>query len=346
MNNISPQALLLAGLIGFGALTSSALAQISITIAPPILPIYAQPPIPGNGYLWTPGYWSWDPDNNDYYWVPGTWVVAPYEGALWTPGYWAFEDNNYAWRGGYWGAHIGYYGGINYGYGYSGNGYQGGYWNGGAFRYNREANNIGRSTIPNMYSARLENHGDERRSSFNGGNGGTRAQPSKSDLMINNMPHNRATNEQANHENAAHSSDEQRHSVNHGQPHVAATSELGNFKTGNIEPSHAAPPEAAHPAGTMHAGDMRPKGQHMTRPNQQPQNRNPQDQHMNQANRPAAAPNQPAHQQAQQPHPAPQQARPTPPQSRPEQQAHPAPQQSRPAPQSPRANEPHSAEHR
>ena len=28
---------------------------LSITIAPPILPVYVQPPIPAPGYLWTPG---------------------------------------------------------------------------------------------------------------------------------------------------------------------------------------------------------------------------------------------------------------------------------------------------
>jgi hypothetical protein len=31
---------------------------VSITIAPPALPIYVQPAIPAEGYLWTPGYWA------------------------------------------------------------------------------------------------------------------------------------------------------------------------------------------------------------------------------------------------------------------------------------------------
>ena len=39
---------------------------ISVTIAPPPLPLYAQPPIPGDGYIWTPGYWAWDPASGDY----------------------------------------------------------------------------------------------------------------------------------------------------------------------------------------------------------------------------------------------------------------------------------------
>ena len=68
----------------------SAQFAVSITIGPPALPIYEQPPIPTDGYLWTPGYWSYT--SNDYYWVPGTWVIAPSFGLLWTPGYWNLVD--------------------------------------------------------------------------------------------------------------------------------------------------------------------------------------------------------------------------------------------------------------
>jgi len=64
---------------------------ISVRIAPPPLPVYDQPICPGAGYIWTPGYWAYDPDNG-YYWVPGTWVLAPAPGLLWTPGYWGWSD--------------------------------------------------------------------------------------------------------------------------------------------------------------------------------------------------------------------------------------------------------------
>src|SRR5882757_5667005 len=109
---------------------SASLAQIvSIVVAPPILPVYEQPPIPAAGYMWTPGYWAYGDDG--YFWVPGTWVQPPSVGVLWTPGYWGWSNGVYAWNAGYWGPHIGYYGGINYGYGYVGTGYAGGYWSGG-----------------------------------------------------------------------------------------------------------------------------------------------------------------------------------------------------------------------
>src|SRR5665213_3302073 len=84
---------------------------VSIRIGPPALPVYAQPPCPGDGYLWTPGYWAYGPDG--YYWVPGVWVTPPRVGVLWTPGYWGFVGGNYLWHAGYWGPHVGFYGGVN-----------------------------------------------------------------------------------------------------------------------------------------------------------------------------------------------------------------------------------------
>ena len=84
--------------------------------------------------MWTPGYWAYGDDG--YYWVPGAWVPAPYEGALWTPGYWGWASGLYVWHRGYWGPHVGYYGGVNYGFGYMGVGFAGGVWRGGVFAYN------------------------------------------------------------------------------------------------------------------------------------------------------------------------------------------------------------------
>ncbi len=62
--------------------------SISANIAPPPLPVYAQPPCPYDGFLWTPGYWGYG--DMGYYWVPGVWVRPPHIGYLWTPCYWGF----------------------------------------------------------------------------------------------------------------------------------------------------------------------------------------------------------------------------------------------------------------
>ena len=133
--------------------------QEQIYQAPPALPSYDQPPAPGDGYIWTPGYWAFG--QGGYYWVPGAWVLPPYEDALWTPGYWGYEQTGYFWNAGYWGPEVGYYGGINYGFGYFGFGFYGGCWRDHRFWYNREYSHIpayGR----NVYSERYNGIRDAR----------------------------------------------------------------------------------------------------------------------------------------------------------------------------------------
>lgn len=223
--------------IAMAAVMAPMLAQadvsVFVNIAPPVLPVYVQPPIPGYGYIWTPGYWSWSDDYGDYYWVPGTWVTAPYVGALWTPGYWSASGDRYGWHDGYWGTRIGFYGGVNYGYGYAGVGYQGGYWDRGAFRYNRAANNI-TTNITNVYNTRVVNHFDGNRVSYNGGSGGVRLQPSRSELDVAHLPHVGPTSLQVQHQQTAIANPMQLASYNHGVPKVAATPAPGVFNAHNI----------------------------------------------------------------------------------------------------------------
>src|SRR5258708_27009822 len=128
--------------------SSAASAQVvlSVAIAPPPLVVYAQPICPGEGYIWAPGYWFYS-DDGGYFWVPGTWVSAPEVGFLWTPGYWGWENGLYVWNVGYWGPNVGFYGGIDYGFGYFGSGYEGGYWSGGQFFYNSRVNNVNVTVI-------------------------------------------------------------------------------------------------------------------------------------------------------------------------------------------------------
>src|SRR5579872_6930107 len=146
---------------------------VSVRIGPPALPVYAQPICPGPGYLWTPGYWAWN-DEGGYYWVPGTWVVAPV-GLLWTPGYWGWGDGAYLWHAGYWGPHIGFYGGINYGFGYGGVGFVGGEWRGGAFFYNTAVVRVNTVNVTNVYVNRTVVVNNESHVAFNGGEGGVTA---------------------------------------------------------------------------------------------------------------------------------------------------------------------------
>jgi len=50
------------------AIAAAAYGQINISVsfAPPELPVYEQPLCPGDGYLWTPGYWAYANDYDDY----------------------------------------------------------------------------------------------------------------------------------------------------------------------------------------------------------------------------------------------------------------------------------------
>lgn len=94
-------------------------AGISTAEAPPALRDETPPPPPDDGYVWAPGYWAW---GGGYYWVPGAWVLPPRGGLRWTPGYWAFARAGYVFHPGYWAPRVGFYGGINYGFGYAGAG--------------------------------------------------------------------------------------------------------------------------------------------------------------------------------------------------------------------------------
>ena len=135
--------------------------------------------------------------------MPGTWVLAPEPDYLWTPGYWGCEGGVYLWHAGYWGPHIGFYGGVNYGFGYSGDGYQGGYWQGGHMYYNRAVNNVGSTHITNVYNKTVINNVTVNRVSYNGGNGGYQARPTAAEEAAARDRHVAPTSVQQQHVQAA-----------------------------------------------------------------------------------------------------------------------------------------------
>jgi hypothetical protein len=216
-------------LLMFSPALSLAQISVSVSIAPPELPVYDQPPIPGDGYIWTPGYWAWGDDIQDYYWVPGTWVEAPQPEYLWTPGYWGAEGAVFIWHAGYWGPQVGFYGGVDYGYGYGGHGYEGGYWRDGHLFYNRAVVNVGSAHITNVYNKTVVNNISVTRVSFNGGNGGVRAQATAQEMAAARERHIEATSVQREHAQTARGNPALRASSNHGHPPIAATPRAGNF---------------------------------------------------------------------------------------------------------------------
>ena len=258
--------------------TSSANANVfvSVAIAPPAIPVYVQPLCPTPGYVWIPGYWAWAPDG--YYWVPGYWAAPPFVGALWTPGWWGWSDSAYIWHAGYWGPHVGFYGGINYGFGYFGVGYVGGYWRGDSFYYNTAVNNVNVNVIHNTYNRTVTvQNTNVTRVSYNGGAGGVTAQPTTQDRIAERDRHREATSMQLQHERSASLDRGQFASVNHGTPSVTATPRA-NFRSGSAAatgtgaPRHEQRAQTSRPQ-TQAQGSQEPRAMHQGAPQGRPEAR-------------------------------------------------------------------------
>lgn len=208
------------------ALPGTATAQVSIGIsvgvAPPALPVYDQPICPAPNYIWTPGYWAWGPYG--YYWVPGTWVEPPAVGLLWTPGYWGWGNGAYAFHEGYWGPTVGFYGGVNYGFGYNGSGFYGGRWVGNSFSYNTAVVNVNRTIIRNTYVDRtvIVNR-TANRVSYNGGQGGLTARATAAQMQAERGRRFGPVASQTRQASLARDTKVNYYSANHGAPPRAAT---------------------------------------------------------------------------------------------------------------------------
>lgn len=302
---------------------------ISVNFGPPVLPVYVQPPCPEPDLIWTPGYWAYGPDG--YYWVPGAWVPAPYVGALWTPPYWGFSGGAYLFHPGYWGPHVGYYGGINYGFGYMGVGFVGGMWGGGHFRYNTAIVNVNRTYIRNVYVDRtivqrntIMNRG---RVAYNGGPNGVRYQASAQERSYMNERRTAPTSFQTQHVASARADRTAYARSNGGRPNNLVANRPLQRET-QSRPMTAARPNnsfarpstpASRPAFNQPRTESRP-----TAPASRPSYNSP-------ASRPTYnQPRQESRPTYSQPR---QESRPT--YSQPRQQSRPAPQQreARPAPQ-------------
>ena len=240
------------------AFSHAAFGQIGISVGfgPPPIPVYEQPICPQDGYLWTPGYWSYA-DDGGYYWVPGTWIQPPQPLYLWTPGYWGWGGNAFLFHEGYWGPQVGFYGGINYGFGYGGNGYEGGRWEGNRFAYNTYVNRVNTTEIHNTYNTRIENV-SENRVSYNGGSGGIDARASAQQEAYGREQHVGPVAAQNQHVQEARSNPELRASQNQGRPAIAATSRPADFKTGVVASSKAGGEYKAPPANEARGNEARP----------------------------------------------------------------------------------------
>jgi WXXGXW repeat (2 copies) len=266
----SMRAMLLALLVCVIPASSRAGVFISVGFAPPVLPVYVQPPCPEPGLMWTPGFWSYGPDG--YYWVPGTWVPAPQVGFLWTPPYWGWQGGLYVFHGGYWGPHVGYYGGVNYGFGYMGVGFAGGVWAGGAFRYNTAVMNVGPG-IHNTYVDTTIVHNttivNNTHVAYSGGPGGVNHPPTAQENSFSHEQHVAPTPMQTQHETAARSNTNNYASHNGGHPQNVAMARPagGNANSrpggGNANTTRA----VNYNASKSNTGNVTPRDNNTTREN-------------------------------------------------------------------------------
>lgn len=279
---------------------------------PPELPQYDQPPCPQDGDIWTPGYWAYAQPSG-YYWVPGAWVQAPYTGALWTPAYWGWRDGRYAFYRGYWGRHIGFYGGINYGFGYVGTGYQGGYWRGNEFAYNTAVNHVDTMRVHNVYNYRITNV-SETRISYNGGSGGVRYQPRVSEVYAIREEHTAPMTAQLQMRQTAMSNRATFYNVNHGHPTTAVETRAVTADRNVRPPAEVNYARGERPAEPARATPEQQRPESRTTPEpQRPDSRTTPEQHRPES-RPAPEQHRP-------------ESRPTPEAQRPESRQ--APQQNR-----------------
>jgi hypothetical protein len=168
---------------------------------------------------------------------------------LWTPGYWGWGGSAFVFHAGYWGPTVGFYGGINYGFGYAGFGYVGGYWSHGALYYNRSVNNFGSTRITNVYNRNVEINRTTN-VSYNGGRGGTTARPTAAELAATREHRLPPTQAQLRQERTAAADRGLRASENPGKPPIAATRRAGKFTGHGVAAGEAAP--ARHAIGAEH----------------------------------------------------------------------------------------------
>ncbi|MGB6691335.1 MAG: hypothetical protein WBE76_26170, partial [Terracidiphilus sp.] len=232
----SAHLLLLALLLAAIPATSHAQFSVGISVgfAPPVLPVYVQPPCPEPNLLWTPGYWAYGADG--YFWVPGAWVPAPEPGLLWTPPYWGWSGGQFGFHEGYWGPTVGFYGGVNYGFGYMGVGFAGGEWRGGTFAYNTAVMHVNTTIIHTTYVNETIVHENTivntRHVAYNGGPGGIQHQPTAQERAAESQHHIAPTSVQTQHIAQARADKTAYAKANGGHPHtLAAARPLGPVRT-------------------------------------------------------------------------------------------------------------------
>jgi len=141
---------------------------------------------------------------------------------------------------GYWGPRVGFYSGVNYGYGYFGTGFVGGEWRANRFYYNTAVTRVNNVRITNVYVNKTVIRNETvNRVSYNGGRGGIDRRPDRDEEMAGRERHIDPTPVQVKHRDEAERNRDLWAKNNHGKPSIAATERPGEFR-GNVVRAKAA----------------------------------------------------------------------------------------------------------
>ena len=138
-------------------------------------------------------------------------------GYLWTPPWWGWNNGAYVFNQGYWAPQVGFYGGVDYGFGYSATA-SGGRWQNNHFYYNTAVVNVNTTVIRNVYVNKTVIVNNNVHVSFNGGQGGIQARPTQQEEAVARMRHVPPPAAQEQRIQMARSNPQFRASANHGRP--------------------------------------------------------------------------------------------------------------------------------
>jgi hypothetical protein len=92
-------AFLFALVMGAGAFTNTASAQIYVSVRPVWHPV-ERPVAPSPRHVWIDE--EWEARNGTYVAVGGHWAEPPHPGWIWVSGHWTHEGRGHYWHPGHW----------------------------------------------------------------------------------------------------------------------------------------------------------------------------------------------------------------------------------------------------
>jgi hypothetical protein len=92
--------LLVAATIAASPACAAPRGRLYVRVGPPDPIVETRIVAPGPGYIWVPGYHTWN--GSAYVWAPGRWDRPPRPRAVWVPARWVHERRGWYLVEGHW----------------------------------------------------------------------------------------------------------------------------------------------------------------------------------------------------------------------------------------------------